>query len=58
MINRSGLIRPLTLLVSATLAIGLGVARASSEITGRSTAIISLMAPSRSPGFSQRMPTA
>ena len=37
MIERSGVIRPLTLLVSATLAIGLGVARASSEITGHLT---------------------
>ncbi len=33
---RSGLIRPLALLVSAMLALGLGVAGASSEITGHS----------------------
>ena len=37
MSTRTGLVRPLTLLLSATLALGLGVARASSDITGHAT---------------------
>jgi hypothetical protein len=37
---RSGITRPLLLLVSATLALGLGIARASTGATGRSTVTI------------------